>query len=106
MPDRSHDDAMAEFYREDPEFALGLLNEILEDGAQQELLVMMRQMTLAFGGVRAVAARAHLNPTQIYRTLSAAGNPSLSTLSAILRVMGLRIAVQPITRRKTKARAR
>lgn len=99
MPtDRLHDDAMAELYRRDPAFARQLLNDVLRDGTQQEILVTLRQMALAFGGVRAVASSAQLNPTQLYRTLSADGNPALSTLTAILRVMGLRLAVQPITR--------
>ena len=54
-------------------------------------------MTQAFGGVQAVAVQAHLNPTQLYRTLSPKGNPALSSLSAILKAMGLRLAVQPIS---------
>jgi len=37
-----------------------------------------------------------LNPNQIYRTLSATGNPEMKSLAAILRVMGLRLAIQPI----------
>jgi putative addiction module killer protein/probable addiction module antidote protein len=101
---RLQDFAMAELYRRDPVFALRLLNEVLADGDQQELLVMLRQMSLAFGGVRAIAGQADLNPTQLYRTLSAEGNPSLSTLTAVLKAMGLRIAVQPI-KRKRKVRA-
>ncbi len=50
----------------------------------------------AFGGVPAVAKSAELNPTQLYRTLSEKGNPELRSLSALLRTMGLRLAVQPL----------
>lgn len=96
MKDRTHDEAMAEIYREDPAYALQLLNSILEDGDQSELLVALRQMAKAFGGVQAVAEQAHLNPTQLYRTLSPDGNPALNSLSAILKAMGMRLAVQPI----------
>ena len=53
-------------------------------------------MTKAFGGVPKVAEAAHLNGTHLYRTLSAKGNPELRSLSAILRAMGLRLAVQPV----------
>jgi DNA-binding phage protein len=53
-------------------------------------------MAKAFGGVPAVAEIAHLNPTQLYRTLSPKGNPALSNFSAILKAMGLRLAVQPL----------
>ena len=96
MKDRSHDDAMAELFREDPAFATEYLNSVLEDGEQADLLVALRQMTKAFGGVPAIAERAQLNPTQLYRTLSPDGNPELRSLSAILKAMGLRLAVQPL----------
>lgn len=96
MKDRAHDDAMAEMYREDPDFALHLLNSILEDGDQGDLLIALRQMAKAYGGMQAVAEQAHLNPTQLYRTLSPEGNPALSSFSAILKAMGLRLAVQPL----------
>lgn len=96
MKSRPHDGAMAELYRADPAFALEVINGILEDGDQAELLIVLRQMAQAFGGVQAVAEQAHLNPTQLYRTLSSKGNPALSSLSAILKAMGLRLAVQPL----------
>ena len=96
MKDRTHDEAMAEIYREDPAYALQLLDSILEDGDQSELLIALRQMAKAFGGVQAIAEQAHLNPTQLYRTLSAQGNPALSSISAILKAMGMRLSVQPV----------
>lgn len=96
MRSRPHDEAMAEMYRDDPALALGVINDILADGDQAELLIVLRQMAQAFGGVQAVAEQAHLNPTQLYRTLSPKGNPALSSLSAILKAMGMRLAVQPL----------
>jgi probable addiction module antidote protein len=96
MKSRAHDEAMAELYRDDPEFALQVINNILEDGDQAELLIVLRQMAKAFGGVQAVADKAHLNPTQLYRTLSPTGNPALSSFSAILKAVGLRLAVKPV----------
>ncbi|MDP2368728.1 DNA-binding protein [Rhodoferax sp.] len=98
MKSRAHDDAMAELYSKDPEFARQVINSILEDenGDQGELLIVLRQMAKAFGGVQAVAEQAHLNLTQLYRTLSPEGNPALSSFSAILKAMGLRLSVQPM----------
>ncbi len=96
MRDISHDTSMAAMYRDDPAFATALLNDILKDGDAAELLVALRQMTQAFGGVSAVALAADLNPTQLYRTLSKEGNPSIKSLSGVLRAMGLRLAVEPI----------
>jgi probable addiction module antidote protein len=96
MPDRSHDEAMAEVFQKDPAFAQQLLNSILEDGEQGELLIALRQMTKAFGGMQSVAEKANLNPTQLYRTLSETGNPELRSLAAILKAMGLRLAVERV----------
>lgn len=83
-------------FRRDPGYAVELLNSILEDGDQGELLIALRQMADAFGGVRSVAKSAELNPSQLYRTLSDKGNPEVRSLTAILRAMGLRLAIQPI----------
>ncbi|RRU07157.1 addiction module antidote protein [Stenotrophomonas sp. 278] len=96
MRDRTHDSAMAEVFRNDPGYAIELLNSILEDGEQGELLIALRQMAEAFGGVRQVAQRAELNPNQLYRTLSERGNPEVRSLTAILKAMGLRLAIQPL----------
>ena len=96
MKDRAHDETMAEVFRDDPAYAIAYLNSILEDDDQSELLIALRQMTKAFGGVQAVAETAQLSTTQLYRTLSPDGNPVLSSLSAILRAMGLRLAVQSL----------
>jgi probable addiction module antidote protein len=95
MKDRTHDDGMAELFREDLAFATAYLNSILEDGNQSDLMIALRQMAKAFGGIPAIAEQAHLNATQLYRTFSAQGNPQLRSLSAVLKVMGLRLAVQP-----------
>ena len=94
MRSRPHDDAMAELFRDDPALALEVINGILADGDQAELMAVLRQLAQAVGGVQAVAEQAHLN--QLYRTLSPKGNPALSSLSAILKAMGLRLAVQPL----------
>lgn len=87
---------MAQVFREGPAYALELLGSILEDGEPGELLIVLRQMSKAFGGIQGVAEKARLNPTQIYRTLSERGNPELSSLVAILKAMGLRLAVKRV----------
>ncbi|WP_019222047.1 DNA-binding protein [Bartonella senegalensis] len=97
MKDRNHDDAMAEIFHDDLELAAATLDAILADGDQGELLVTLRQMAKAYGGVQAVAA-ANLNPTQLYRTLSEKGNPELRSLNVLLRTMGFRLAVQLLER--------
>ena len=93
---RSHDEATAQSFRADPEFAAEYLNAVLEDGDQEEVLVALRRIADAFGGVPKLAASAKLNGTALYRTLSSRGNPELRSMAALLKAMGLRLAVQPI----------
>ncbi len=98
MKDRAHDESMAELFGEDPAFATRYLNDMLEAGGQGDLLIALRQMAQAFGGVPAIAEKARLNATQLYRRLSAEGNPELRSLTAVLKAMGMRLAVEPIRR--------
>lgn len=96
MKSKAHDDAMAEVFQQDSAYALEFLNSILEDGEQGELLIALRQMAKAYGGVQGIAEKANLNPTQLYRTLSEEGNPELRSLAAILKAMGMRLAVERV----------
>lgn len=96
MKDRAHDDAMAELFGQDPAFAADYLNQLLQGGEAADLMLALRQMAQSRGGIPALAEKAHLNPTQLYRTLSPTGNPELRSLTAILGALGLRLAVQPM----------
>jgi probable addiction module antidote protein len=93
---RAHEEATIESFRKDPAFAAEYLNTVLEDGDQAELMLALRYMAQAFGGVAGLAEQAMLNATTLYRTLSPQGNPELRSLNAILKAMGMRLAVQPI----------
>jgi DNA-binding phage protein len=84
---------MAEIYREDPSLAVDVVNSVLADGGQAELLIVLRQLAVAFGGIPTIAKQSHLNTTQLYLTLSPTGNPALRSLMAILKAMGLQLAV-------------
>ena len=57
----------------------------------------LRALSKAFGGVQEVARQADVNAHTLYRTLSEKGNPELRTLSAILKAMGMRLAIQPLS---------
>jgi probable addiction module antidote protein len=95
MKDRSHEEAMVELFRDDPQFAADYLTALLQDGEPADLLVALRQIADAHGGVRAVAKETALNANQLYRTLSAQGNPELRSLFVVLKALGLRLAIQP-----------
>ena len=95
MNTTSFDDLAAEIYQEDPQLAVDVLNDCLRDGDMGELLVHLRQMTKAFGGVGAVAREAGLHEKTLYKTLSRDGNPNLRTLVNLAGVMGMRLAFVP-----------
>jgi len=109
-PHSDHNTMVVEMFREDPEFAAEYLNQVLEDGEEKELLIALRRIAEAFGGVSELAKRTNLHAKTLYRTLSQHGNPELRSLKAILGAMGMRIAVAPLkpakpTRRRVAARA-
>lgn len=93
---RSHEEATVESLKRDPTFAATYLNSVFEDGDEKELMVALRRVADAFGGVPALASRSKLNATTLYRTLSPKGNPELKSMNSMLKAMGLRLAVQPI----------
>ena len=93
---RDHDEATVESLRKDPKFAVEYLNAVLQDGDEQELMVAMRRIADAMGGVPHLASKTKLNATTLYRTLSKKGNPGLRSTTSMLKAMGLRLAVQLI----------
>jgi probable addiction module antidote protein len=92
----NHEETLVEGFKREPEFAAEYLSQVLADGSQAEVLETLRFMTKAFGGVVGVAGKAQLNVTSLYRTLSPTGNPELKSLTALLKAMGLQLAVKPI----------
>jgi probable addiction module antidote protein len=98
-PSRSHEEATVESFHKDPAFAAEYLNSVLEDGDQEELMLSLRRMSKAFGGVPRLAEEAELNVNTLYRTLSPKGNPELKSLRALLRAMGMQLTVRPARKR-------
>ena len=101
---RSHEDATVESLRRDPAFAAEYLNGVLADGDKRELMVALRRVAEAFGGISKLAGKAKLNATTLYRTLSSKGNPELKSMNSMLKAMGLRLAVEPIHDASRRAR--
>ena len=57
---RGHGEATVESLRKDPKFAVEYLNAVLQDGDEQELMVAMRRIADAMGGVPQLQARLSL----------------------------------------------
>jgi probable addiction module antidote protein len=56
-------------------------------------LLSLRAVAEAYGGLGAVAAQAGISRESLYRALSPKGNPTLKTLVAVLKTVGLRLSV-------------
>jgi putative addiction module killer protein/probable addiction module antidote protein len=93
----SHDERTIEELREDREYAVAVLQvamESLENPAERGGgLLALRAVAEAYGGLGAVAEQAGISRESLYRALSPKGNPTLKTLVAVLKTMGLRLSV-------------
>ncbi|NJN81646.1 MAG: putative addiction module antidote protein [Caldilineaceae bacterium] len=78
---------------QDPEEAAAYLNAAIKDGDQQVFLLALRDVA-EVQGLAQTARSAGLNRENLYRILSASGNPQLSSLNALLHSMGLRLSVE------------
>ena len=91
----SHEEAMVRELRENPEFAAEYLRAALEDDDEPSvLLIALRRIAEARGGIAKVAKAAGIERESLYRALSARGNPRLSTLVAVTKAVGLKLTVE------------
>ena len=106
-PSISHDEAVIQELRKDPDFAAEYLRAALaEEDEPGVFLVALRRVTEARGGVTKVAEAAGVQRESLYRALSAHGNPRLSTLVAVAKAVGLKISVEtrPLSSRRSGRR--
>ncbi|WP_039908873.1 MULTISPECIES: addiction module antidote protein [Candidatus Regiella] len=89
---RNYDDAMVEMLKNDTEFAIAYLHqafaELDEEGGQEAFLIALRHIVEARGGMAVIADKAKVSRETLYRTLSAKGNPTLSTMRQIIHAAG------------------
>ncbi|HZW97121.1 MAG TPA: addiction module antidote protein [Candidatus Eremiobacteraceae bacterium] len=91
----SHDKCMIRELRADPKFAAEYLKVALEDTEEPAvLLIALRRIAEARGGIAKVAKAAGIERESLYRALSARGNPRLSTLVAVTKAVGLKLTVE------------
>lgn len=93
-----HAEEVAEL-RADRELAVAYLKAALEslDDPDNRAggLLALRTVAEAYGGLGAVASEAGISRESLYRALSPKGNPTLKTLLAVLKTVGLRLSVEP-----------
>jgi probable addiction module antidote protein len=95
----SHHDAEVAELRADHGLAVEYLKAAMEslDSPDDRAagLLALRTLAEAYGGLGAVAAAAGISRESLYRALSAKGNPTLRTLLAVLKTIGMRLSVEP-----------
>ncbi|MCE9592016.1 MAG: putative addiction module antidote protein [Planctomycetes bacterium] len=92
----SNDEAIARELRGDIGFAVEYLKAALEDTQEPRVLLLaLRQIAEARGGIAKVAKAAGIERESLYRALSAHGNPRLSTLVGVMKAVGLKLSVEP-----------
>jgi probable addiction module antidote protein len=82
----------------EPQQAAAYLEAALDEGDSGVLLLALRQVVKAHGGIAEIARRAGLTRESTYRILSENGNPELRSLTALLDAAGLRLSVKPVRR--------
>ena len=87
----------------DPREAAAYLEAAIEDGDQGMLMLALRHVAQAQGGIAAIARKSKLTREATYRMLSETGNPELKSLTALLAATGLQLSVKPMERRMRKA---
>lgn len=91
----SHDDALMRELRAKPAFAADYLRSALEDEDEPRVLLLaLRRIAEARGGLAKVAKAAGIERESLYRALSNRGNPRLSTLVAVTKAVGLKLTVE------------
>lgn len=78
----------------DPEYAAEYIKAALEEDEPKVFLMALRNVADA-QGISQLAKKSHLSRENLYTTLSAKGNPRLSSLYAIMNALGLNLTVEP-----------
>jgi probable addiction module antidote protein len=93
----SHHEAMVRELKANPTFAAEYLKAALEDSAEPRVLLLaLRRVAEAKGGLAQVAKKTGVKRESLYRALSPTGNPRLSTLVALTNAMGLKLTVEAV----------
>jgi probable addiction module antidote protein len=91
----SHDEATIRELRKNPKFAAEYLRAALEDTDKPSvLLIALRRVAEARGGIAKVAKAAGIERESLYSALSVRGNPRLSPLVAVTKAVGLKLTVE------------
>lgn len=81
---------------QDPEVAMGYLNEALADEDPHIFLIALKDVINAQQkDMTEIAKKAHLNRQNLYRMLSKKGNPRWENLNSLFDTLGYQVQLSP-----------
>jgi len=89
MRDKSYEDYLVEVFRNDPAYALEMLNEVIEEGALDEAIILLHQIHRAFDSNNQPVK--DIQPFPVATEMEPTANAFLS----LVQSAGLKLVVQP-----------
>ena len=83
-------------YLDNNEMIAAYLNEVLENGTEEELIEAIGHVAKAIGMTK-IAEKSGLSRPSLYKALSEGSKPQFSTIMKVLRAVGGQVKVNPIT---------
>ncbi|MBU6158925.1 MAG: putative addiction module antidote protein [Bacteroidetes bacterium] len=82
-------------YLDNNEMIAAYLNEVLENGTEEELIEAIGHVAKAIGMTK-IAEKSGLSRPSLYKALSEGSKPQFSTIMKVLRAVGGQVKVNPI----------
>ncbi len=79
------------------------IDEYEEDHDVAALMLALRYITEAQGGIAKLSERTHLNRQNLYKILTGKTKPQLDTTLSIIKGLGFRLAVEQMNRASTSS---
>lgn len=83
-------------YLDSNEMIAEYLNEVLEHGDDNDLLVAIRNVAKAIGMTK-IAEKSGLSRPSLYKALSEGSKPQFSTIMKVLRAIGGQVRLNPVS---------
>ena len=94
MATKNYEDFLSNTLR-DPEIAANYLSSAISEGTIDEFLLALKSVADSHGGISKLAEISDLNRQSMYKMLSEDGNPTIKSLVAILKAIGIKINFEP-----------
>ena len=79
----------------DPREAAAYLNAVLREGDSTLLLVALRDVAQARGGMTELSRKTRMHRGNLYKMLSKRGKPEIQSVETVLKAVGLQFSIIP-----------